>query len=597
MKKWIIFVLIFAFQNVNAYVFSKTNSGANIKWQMSEKSITMYANPNPLNTFYKTSTLSNDEVMSILNASVAQWNSASPYKIQVFYSDQNIPLGQDVSFRFSDDATMFGSGVVAVTQIGHNPYSGEILSADILINESYSNGGTIFTDSSFNSANSYAYLGDVITHELGHLLGLSHSEVIGSSMNYAIFKDQSTVSQDDIAGIRDLYDSNALDGAIKGKVVAGENAVAIFGTHVQLISTSTNEVVQGQLTDENGEFFFDNLNINDSYYVFISELKNLDDISNSSQQYYQTIRNDFCSGGDFIASFYTKCGPRNAGQPQLFKLDSNQSYLDIGNISLRCKHNISQDYYIKKSDNESFSLSISANGNAFSHVGLFSDLDISNGLAGNGDKLQLDLSHLDNVGGQTYQLSVKSTGIGSAFDTVIKVKRTDASTYSSYYSTTNSSSGKLETDRTISLALSSSSSANIFDIEIYPIQISSSQGNEIFANVSKLQNVGNQYVLIGQIGDNLGSTFDASISSSNLPDTIYYEDNMACLEGNAQYTVSAYTPLSSFQPDEDDQAQTFSCATVDFDGGNGGNGPLSLVFGILLFFTLSSLKKKSDFFV
>ena len=73
-----------------------------------------------------------------------------------------------------------------------------------IINGSITNPNT-FTDDKSVSGGYYAYLGDVLSHEMGHFLGLGHSEVFGSTMIFSVFKGQHTIHNDDIAGLDHLY--------------------------------------------------------------------------------------------------------------------------------------------------------------------------------------------------------------------------------------------------------------------------------------------------------------------------------------------------------------------------------------------------------
>lgn len=90
---------------------------------------------------------------------------------------------------------------LALTTVTFNIETGEIFDADVEIN-------TAQNDISLDATRAEADLPSIITHEAGHFLGLSHSNVRGSTMSasYAI-GDTSlrTLHPDDVAGICDIY--------------------------------------------------------------------------------------------------------------------------------------------------------------------------------------------------------------------------------------------------------------------------------------------------------------------------------------------------------------------------------------------------------
>src|SRR5207249_11216738 len=113
---------------------------------------------------------------------------------------------------------------------------GAITEADIALNPNvlFSSDGTPGTYD----------LESTFTHEVGHLLGLEHSAILGATMQprqamnglYSLPAfTQRTLSEDDIAGARSLYGSRAGTGSILGRLVARSFAGQsrpILGGHV-----------------------------------------------------------------------------------------------------------------------------------------------------------------------------------------------------------------------------------------------------------------------------------------------------------------------------------------------------------------------------
>jgi hypothetical protein len=114
-------------------------------------------------------------------------------------------------------------------------------------------------------------LESTFTHEVGHLIGLDHSAILGATMqprqainglyNLPAFT-QRTLSEDDIAGARALYGSRAGTGSLFGRLVAnsiGGQSQPIFGAHVFAEDALTGRVIAGGITLQSGDYRIDAL--------------------------------------------------------------------------------------------------------------------------------------------------------------------------------------------------------------------------------------------------------------------------------------------------------------------------------------------------
>lgn len=149
--KIIAFVLsaIFTFQ-ASAYVHNFTSNLKKVKWNVTG---------NKVNLVLKTANnqgYSDNQVKSLVNDAVVQWNQVSSMQLAIY--DSLDKLNGSISF-VQDDS--LGSAVAGVTQVVYSDKTGLITAADILINDSM--------HFDVSSKTSLFYLGNVLTHELGHL--------------------------------------------------------------------------------------------------------------------------------------------------------------------------------------------------------------------------------------------------------------------------------------------------------------------------------------------------------------------------------------------------------------------------------------------
>jgi hypothetical protein len=160
-----------------------------------------------------------------------------------------------------DNAASFNSQDIPGRTRVFSDASGAITEADIALNPNvlFSTDGTVGTYD----------LESTFTHEIGHLLGLEHSAILGATMQprqatNGLFGlpafTQRSLSDDDIAGARALYGSRAGTGSLSGRLVAtGGQAGPVFGAHVFAEEVSTGRVIAGSITLHSGDYRIDGL--------------------------------------------------------------------------------------------------------------------------------------------------------------------------------------------------------------------------------------------------------------------------------------------------------------------------------------------------
>src|ERR1043166_6479025 len=163
----------------------------------------------------------------------------------------------------SDNAAAFNSEDNPGRTRVFSDASGAITEADIALNPNVA----FSTDGTFGTYD----LESTFTHEIGHLLGLDHSAIIGATMQprqamNGLFGlpafTQRSLSDDDIAGARALYGSRAGTGSLVGRLVTdslGGQSQPVFGAHVFAEETSTGRVIAGSLTLHSGDYRVDGL--------------------------------------------------------------------------------------------------------------------------------------------------------------------------------------------------------------------------------------------------------------------------------------------------------------------------------------------------
>jgi hypothetical protein len=195
---------------------------------------------------------------------------------------------------FADTTAPLGSSTIAATFSFFRRETGSDGVSRLLIDES----DIVFSPSlEFStSAETGKYdIQSVLTHEIGHLLGLDHSALISSVMvpfGAPSQLDQRTLAYDDIAGVTEIYPNPAAlagAGQIRGTIRAG--GTGIPGAHVVAVNSEGTPLVS-TLSQPDGSYLLRFLPPG-AYRVFAEPLDQPVTKDNIGGGFYTAARTDF----------------------------------------------------------------------------------------------------------------------------------------------------------------------------------------------------------------------------------------------------------------------------------------------------------------
>ncbi len=581
----ILFVFVIGLQETHAYVLKRKENGGAVKWGANSN---IKLNLNTTNS----SNISESDVLQIFNNSVNEWSN----KANVSFSTQQVSgtLSGRNDIYFTKSSSL-GTGILAITTVSFDSASGKLIEADIKINDSVT-----FNTTEGSSTEYQYYLGDVLTHELGHLLGLDHSQTFGSTMIFTIFKDQSKIKSDDKAGLIDLYSTNSSTyGSLSGTVVGGNLLIGVFGVYVQAISAKTGKVVGGNFSETNGSFTIYGLPIDDTYYLYLSPRRK----SASLPDYYTTAQDNFCIGGSYKESFYTKCSYFDEGYPQGIQLSSTEKNINVGNVTIKCGLNTNQEYLDKKADQYTFEVpmydsnSLKTVGNAV--VGSFATSEIGSLKK---DTFQIDLRSLTSNTSYTANDLASDDGLyldvkflSQYLFSNVKAKITisnyeNGGTVSQNFEV-NSSDNDLNLN--FRVKLDSDATKNLFKVKVYPQTIS--DDSLYFPSINVFKTSVPLYLLIVNVSKKTGDSYGIDYMRSYKP----YEDNSSCSDASKTFAVGAYTYGVADSKKTEDKKKFLgvgaACGSIDLNGGGSSGGGMMMLnnlLGFLLIIVFQYSRKK-----
>jgi matrixin len=315
-------------------------------------STALNANPVTIVTQDQTAIGRLTEIEQVITQSMAVWTAVSGTTVLpasfaplARTATQNACGSDGVNMICFDQADMaFTPGVVAFTrvietdrigmQVGSSAVAtqlGQILDADIYFNPSSAQ--TTYATPQALAATPTAYdLESVLTHELGHLLGFSHSAIWGaimfpfapapgtfSGMRPTTVQPDAPLGDDDRSGLRVLYPDpadTAHQGSITGKIlpanslalpVSPPGVTGVFGSHVVAVDAAIGAAVGATLggwscsapgpAQFDGTYVIEGLAVGRSYTVYAEALNGAADPSRFANAIVPLCRNEVSDPG------------------------------------------------------------------------------------------------------------------------------------------------------------------------------------------------------------------------------------------------------------------------------------------------------------
>ncbi|MFK5950988.1 MAG: matrixin family metalloprotease [Methylococcales bacterium] len=264
-------------------------------WQSSQIPITWYMSQDGLSG----STITNTELQAELQNAFDAWAGVTTSQVSFNYggeiNERYSGIDGKSLLTFSDDDYVFPAGELAfaITYTFVNDITIDATNNDLdldgvadLPNGFYPAGAIYEADIVFNASHVYTSSGAdstvdihaVAQHEIGHIIGLSHSVISGAVMHPFLSSDITsarTLKADDIAYASRLYPAepaySATFGSVSGVITNGFGGQRILGAHVYAVNPLTGNKKVGAYSLEQGDYIIPGLFPGD-YYIGIEPL-------------------------------------------------------------------------------------------------------------------------------------------------------------------------------------------------------------------------------------------------------------------------------------------------------------------------------------
>ena len=583
-QKLILLISFFSLFLLTGYVQNISPTGNAVHWADPATVIDVYVNSQNMQGFDEST------IQSLATSSITEWNGKSSITLR---KNSSTTIDQDEmnEIYFSTDPNIFnGTGVVGITEVTYKNKTGEIIEADIILNDNY--------PFSANS-NDIEFIGNVITHELGHLLGLGHSQVLGSSMFYALSRGQAKLNKDDMSGVYAIYpNGDSTKAKFTGKIVGGAKLINVFGAHVEALSVKTGEVEAAAISEADGTFSIDGLTKDEQYLFYIKPIVNV-----GLPTKFSSARFNFCESNQrYRGSFFRACGSSSEGFPQSVLLSSAET--NLGNLTIRCNLDVPVDYFQSKGNTPATFdlLSYTTLGKGGVFTGFFTAQELL--LGSTTDYFRLNLSNEDpnnlSATGDLYlKLRVTNQAFFSPFKANVVVKR-NSSTTSIGPKYVQQSDGWLDIETVAYIPISRADlSDNDFEVRITPETMTSITfptgipfaKDDYFPSYTEFEDKMNFYLVTATIVKSNGSGGYTHVSSRQDQ----FTDNTLCPDAVNTYSLTNYTVTgqssATSASSKKDKDGFLGCGSIDTNRSS-GSGPTGFFIGLILSLLLCNLSSK-----